>query len=194
MKVIVGLGNPGHTYHETRHNVGFMVVQALAARHRAEMTQRVVNPVDGRPAAVFGEYHEGTARVRLLMPLTMMNESGEALRAVQVATRDLLLVCDDVNLPLGTIRLRLQGGAGGHHGLHSCLEVLGTEEVPRLRIGVGPEKLPSDLHEFVLSRFLGTERPLIGQALEQAEQACEVWVKEGIEVAMNRCNRAQESA
>ncbi|MBI1992372.1 MAG: aminoacyl-tRNA hydrolase [Candidatus Omnitrophica bacterium] len=194
MKVIVGLGNPGHTYHETRHNVGFRVVQALAARHGAEITHRVVSPVDGRPSAVFGEYQEGAERVRLLMPLTMMNESGEALRTVEAPPRDLLLVCDDVNLPLGTIRLRLQGSAGGHHGLESCLEVLGTEEVPRLRIGVGPEKLPSDLHEFVLSRFHGTERPLIGQSLEQAEQACEVWIKEGIEMAMNRYNRAQESS
>ena len=171
-----------------------MVIQALAERHRVEITHRLVSPVDGRPAAVFGEYREETERVQLLMPLTMMNESGEALRAIQGASQDLLIVCDDVNLPLGTIRLRLQGSAGGHHGLQSCLEALGTEEVPRLRIGVGTEKLPSDLHEFVLSKFHGTERPLITQALEQAGQACEVWIKEGIEVAMNRYNRAQESS
>ena len=188
MKVIAGLGNPGHTFHETRHNAGFMVIQLLAQRHRVAIDHRVVHPTDGRPAGVYGDYHEGADAVRVLMPLTMMNESGEALKTVGVSPTDILVVCDDVHLPLGSIRLRQQGGPGGHHGLQSCLEVLGTEQVARLRIGVGTAVLPADLREFVLSPFHSTERPTMKRSIEQAADACEVWIKEGIEVAMNRYN------
>lgn len=193
MKIIVGLGNPGHTYHDTRHNVGFAVIQLLAERHGVQVVQRVTSPEDGRPAGVCGEYQEGEEAVRLLMPLTMMNESGEALRAVDVSLQQLLIVCDDVNLPLGAIRLRLQGSAGGHHGLQSCLDVLRTEQISRLRIGVGIEPLPTDLHDFVLSRFSSLERPIIMGAIEQAAGACEAWVTEGMEMAMNRYNRTQDA-
>lgn len=192
MKVIVGLGNPGHTYYQTRHNLGFMVIQAMAQRHRVDVRQSVVSPVDGRPAAVFGEYQEGSERIRLLMPLTMMNESGEALRTVDVPLQELLIVCDDVNLLLGAIRLRPQGGPGGHHGLESCLAILGTEQVPRLRLGTGIEPLPRDLQQFVLSPFDSTERPLMKQMVEQAAEACDAWVTEGMETAMNRYNQAQD--
>lgn len=193
MKVIVGLGNPGHTYHDTRHNVGFVVIEALGQRHQVRMDQRLVNPADQRPACVCGDYQEGQETVRLLMPLTMMNESGEALRVVSVNPNDLLLVCDDVNLPLGAIRLRPHGGPGGHHGLQSCLDVLQTEAVPRLRVGVGISELPKDLRAFVLAPFHSDERPLMKDAIAQAVDACEVWSKEGIEVAMNRYNRTQDA-
>ena len=188
MNVIIGLGNPGHTYHQTRHNVGFLVIDWLANRHGVSVTQRVTHPTDQRPAAVYGEYQEGERTVQLLMPLTMMNESGDALTAIGRPPHELLVVCDDVNLPLGTIRLRPQGGAGGHHGLASCLTVLGTEDVARLRVGVGVAEMPRDLEAFVLSRFRNTELPLIKQAVVQAAEACETWVNEGIEAAMNRYN------
>ena len=194
MKVICGLGNPGQTYYGTRHNVGFAVIDALAARHRVQMRQRLVSPLDGRPAAVAGDYRQGDESVRLLMPLTMMNESGEAMRVVEVDAPNLLIVCDDVNLPLGTIRLRAEGSAGGHHGLQSCLEVLGIEQVPRLRIGVGSGgTLPHDLRDFVLSRFESSERPLAQRAIEQAADSCEMWITEGMDVAMNRYNRAADA-
>lgn len=193
MKIIVGLGNPGHTYHGTRHNVGFALIERLSQRHGVSGLDRVVSPVDQRPAAVYGEYREGNETVRLLMPLTMMNESGEALRGTDVAAGQVLIVCDDANLPLGTIRLKPEGGAGGHHGLQSCLEAAATEQLPRLRIGVGVSPLPSDLREFVLARFTSDERPLITQAIEQAAEACETWIKEGMESAMNRYNRAQDA-
>ena len=193
MKVIAGLGNPGHTYHHTRHNVGFRVIQTLAQRHDVRIDQRTLNPIDQRPAGVHGDYHEGSDTVRLLMPLTMMNESGDAFTAEAVSSRELLIVCDDVNLPLGTLRLRPDGSAGGHHGLHSCLRALGTEQVARLRIGVGVKELPRDLERFVLSPFQPAERPLIERTIVQAAEACEVWVREGLEVTMNRYNRAQES-
>lgn len=192
MKVIVGLGNPGQTYRDTRHNIGFALIQVMAERHSVQIRHRMVSPVDGRPAAVSGEYRDGRETVQLLMPLTMMNESGDAMRMVEVTGSNLLLICDDVNLPLGTIRLRPQGSAGGHHGLESCLAALGTEEIPRLRIGVGTAQLPRDLERFVLSPFSSDERPVIRQAIEQAADACVTWIKEGIEAAMNQFNKAQE--
>lgn len=192
VKLIVGLGNPGHNYHDTRHNVGFAVIQQLAQRRGLDMRHPYAD-ADGRPVGVFGEYRHGDATVRLLMPLTMMNESGEALRGLQMPVQDVLLVCDDVNLPLGRLRLRPQGSAGGHHGLQSCVLALGTEEVPRLRIGVGTEPLPRELHEFVLSTFRSDERPAIRRAVEQAADACEAWATDGMDAAMNRHNSAQDA-
>ena len=193
MNVITGLGNPGRTFHHTRHNVGFMVIERLADRHAVSVTERVIHPTDRRPAAVCGQYQDDGRTVQLLMPLTMMNESGDALKATGCSPKDVLVVCDDVNLPLGTIRLRPQGSAGGHHGLESCLAALGTDEVARLRIGVGAVDMPRDLEAFVLSRFRNTELPLLRQAVAQAAEACETWVREGIEVAMNRYNATAHS-
>ena len=173
--------------------MGFAVIQALAGRHRTQIVHRLVSPGDERPAAVYGEYEAGGGRsVRLVMPLTMMNESGDALRALTVPRKDLLIVCDDVNLPLGTLRLRPQGSAGGHHGLQSCLDALGTEDVVRLRIGVGTDPLPKDLEEFVLAHFTSAERPAMTRALEQATDACETWITDGLDAAMNRFNRMQQ--
>ena len=192
MKLIVGLGNPGHNYHDTRHNVGFAVIQRLAQHRGVDVRQTIVGQ-DGHPAGVFGDYRHGDAAVRLLMPLTMMNESGEALRGLQMPVQDVLIVCDDVYLPLGRLRLRPKGTAGGHHGLESCLSALGTEEVPRLRVGVGIEPLPKELHEFVLSTFPSDERPVIRRAVEQAADACEAWATDGMDAAMNRHNSTQDA-
>lgn len=193
MKVIVGLGNPGHTFYASRHNVGFRVIETLAKRRRVDIRSRLLHPSTGRPAGVFGEYRVGQETVHLVMPLTMMNESGDALRALQVPREQLLVVCDDANLPLGRLRLRAEGGAGGHHGLASCLAVLGTEAVPRLRVGVGVEPLPADLTNFVLGSFAPEERAPMAQAFEQAADACERWVSEGLTAAMNRYNTAQDA-
>ena len=192
MNILVGLGNPGHTYNETRHNVGFKVIEALAQKHQVRLSQSLLNPEDQRPAAVFGDYQDGNRTVRLLMPLTMMNESGDAIKALSEPAANMLIICDDVAIPLGTIRLRPQGGGGGHNGLASCITALATEQVARLRVGVGTASTPKELREFVLSPFPSAERPLIKQAIEQAAEACEVWVREGIEAAMNRCNQAND--
>lgn len=192
MNVIVGLGNPGQTFRDTRHNVGFMVIQLLGQRRDVDVRNAVRGP-NGHPAAVTGEYAVDGRTVRLMMPLTMMNASGEALRDLPIEPQALLIVTDDVNLPLGTLRLRPDGSAGGHNGLRSCLEVLGTERVPRLRLGVGNASMPSDLREFVLSPFGGAERPVMKRMIEQAADACETWVTKGMDVAMNEFNRAVES-
>lgn len=193
MKVIVGLGNPGHTYHGTRHNIGFEVIECLSRRRNVKVVQSMATPDDRRPAAVYGEYQVGAEPVRLMMPLSMMNDSGVAMRVAGVAPQDLLIVCDDANLPLGTLRVRPEGGPGGHHGLESCLQMLKTEAVPRLRCGVGIDPLPSDLREFVLGKFTSDEWPVMKRAVEQAADACELWITGGIEHAMNHYNRAHEA-
>lgn len=193
MDILVGLGNPGRTFAETRHNVGFAVIQRLAEKHQVRLDKTLVNAEDGRPAAVFGDYQDGESTVRLVMPLTMMNESGDAIKALAAPIEKLLIICDDVNLPVGAVRLKPQGGAGGHNGLRSCIEALGSENVARLRIGVGVEALPRDLREFVLSPFQSSERPLMKQSIQQAAEACEACVREGIEAAMNRYNQIKDA-
>lgn len=182
MKLLVGLGNPGRQYAATRHNVGWMVVQLLGKRLAGRWDERFHAKVLAKPAQA----------LVLLLPQTMMNVSGEAVRLAvkqwRVAPADLLIVCDDVNLPLGMLRLRPKGSDGGHHGLASCLEALQTEEVPRLRVGVAAEPLPRDLTDFVLSAFRPAQQRALDQVLERAVEACEVWVREGIHAAMNRAN------
>ena len=161
-----------------------MLLERLAERHGVEWRIQ-------RLFGLTGEW-ESKDTVRLLQPHTMMNRSGEALRYIEdwdLKPSDILIVCDDVNIPLGMLRLRASGGPGGHHGLESCLAQLGTEDVPRLRVGVGREPLPKDLTEFVLSSFDREERPQLDEALARAVEACEVWIDEGIHAAMNRTNQ-----
>ena len=188
MKVVLGLGNPGMTYHRTRHNVGFMIIQALAKRRAVSLDQRLVSKQDHRPASVCGDYLLGEETVRLVMPLTMMNESGDALRDLDIEWKDLMIVCDDVSIPLGALRMRPQGSAGGHNGLQSCLTQAQTEQISRLRVGVGSPAMPADLKDYVLSAFGAEERPVIEKIIEQAADACETWVKDGIDATMNRYN------
>jgi len=122
----------------------------------------------------------------------MMNLSGKVLKILEVAPEDLLVVCDDVNLPLGRIRLRAKGGPGGHNGLESCVAAMGTEEIGRLRIGVGVKALPHELHDFVLSAFDRIEEPVVEEAIQKAIEACGCWVEEGMDRAMSRYNRVEE--
>ena len=189
MKLIVGLGNKGAQYRATRHNIGFQVVDRLAEKH--EVAWR---PLTLFPIALYGAWRVGPAEVHLLQPQTMMNRSGDALKQAvgkwAVVPAQMLLVCDDVNLPLGTLRLRADGGAGGHNGLASCIDTLQTEAIPRLRIGVGRADLPKDLTDFVLSPFQRDEQRLLEQdIIPRAVDACELWTTEGIEKAMNYANR-----
>jgi PTH1 family peptidyl-tRNA hydrolase len=183
LKVVVGLGNPGPKYHGTRHNVGFAVVDALAASPTAGRFQ-------SRFQAQVAELFEDGQKVLLVKPETFMNLSGRCVRAVldfyQVAASELLVVCDDINLPLGKLRARARGTHGGHNGLRDIQNHLGTTEYSRLRVGVGA---PADeAIDHVLGRFRPSERPVIEDALSLAVQAASVWVRQGIEACMNRFN------
>ena len=184
MKVVVGLGNPGSRYAGTRHNVGFAVLDLLAQGPRAGRWQN-------RFQAQVCELTEDTTKVLLIKPDTFMNLSGRCVRQVvdfyQLPLQDLLIVCDDVNLPLGRLRFRPRGTHGGHNGLRDIQAHLGTTEYARLRIGVGaPEG--SELVDHVLGRFRPGEKAVIGEALETAAQAVMVWVERGTEACMNQYN------
>jgi PTH1 family peptidyl-tRNA hydrolase len=184
MKVVVGLGNPGSRYASTRHNVGFAVVDLLAQSPHAGRFQ-------GRFQAAVAELLEEPHKVLLVKPETFMNLSGRCVRQVvdfyQVPLEDLLVVCDDINLPLGKLRVRARGSHGGHNGLRDIQAHLGTTAYPRLRIGVDapPEE---GAVEYVLGRFRPSERPVIDEAIQKAAQAVVVWIHQGIAVCMNQYN------
>jgi PTH1 family peptidyl-tRNA hydrolase len=184
MKLIVALGNPGSKYDGTRHNVGFAVVDLLASSPGAGRSQ-------GRFQAQVAELFEAGHKLLLVKPETFMNLSGRAVRQLvdfyQLPVEDLLVVCDDLNLPLGKLRARARGTHGGHNGLRDIQNHLGTTEYPRLRIGVDAPA-PDAAVEHVLGRFRPSERPVIEDAIRLAAQAVVVWVAQGIEACMNQYN------
>ena len=187
MKLVVGLGNPGPRYSRTRHNVGFRVLDALAERAGAALAAR-------RFGGRFGEGALAGERVGLLAPETFMNRSGEAvaeaLAALPVAdpARELLVVFDDADLPLGRLRLRARGSSGGHNGLADVLDRLGSEDVPRLRFGIGRPSEPRGTVDFVLEPFAPGEEERLALAVPRAVDAVECFVREGVAAAMNRFN------
>lgn len=187
MKLVVGLGNPGREYEGTRHNVGWLVLDHLADVWRVGDWRR-----DGETRIADAQV-AGT-RVRLLKPLTYMNLSGRVLRPYQrreswSPASDLLVIVDEVALPLGRYRLRAQGSAGGHNGLKSVEATLGSREYARLRVGIKPARDVADLVNFVLSRFAKSERVLVEELLPKLTDAVEIWVRDGIVAAMNAHNR-----
>ena len=187
MKLIAGLGNPGPRYAESRHNVGFMVVDELARRWAADVTH-----YDHHFEALLGLARRAEQDVLLLKPATYMNLSGQSVAAAwrfyKLAPADVLVVHDDLDLPVGQLRLRPTGSAGGHKGLADVIRQLGTDEVPRLRIGIGKVHRDATV-EYVLSRFEPDERPAIAAALPTAADAAEAWLARGMEAAMNEFNR-----
>jgi len=186
VKLIVGLGNPGPRYRDTYHNVGFDVVDTLARRHAVAFGS---SPADALTARVRGLGDE----VWLAKPLTFMNLSGRAvadlLRFYKIAPPDLLAVVDDVALPTGRLRIRRRGSAGGHNGLKSIVECLGTDEFPRLRVGVGRGDPRRDLADHVLTRIPAAERVALEAAVERAADAADTFIARGIEAVMNEYNR-----
>jgi PTH1 family peptidyl-tRNA hydrolase len=187
MKVIVGLGNPGRKYAGTRHNVGFEVVDALARRHGLTW--------ESAPAeAVLAKWR--AAGALLVKPLTFMNLSGYAvgdlLRYFKLDVSDLLVIVDEAQLELGRLRARPNGSAGGHNGLKSLIEQLGTDQFARLRIGVGRGDSRRDLADHVLATFDRDEQATVDDALERATAAAELFVDEGIGPVMNRFNRKED--
>lgn len=185
MKLIVGLGNPGAKYVGTRHNMGYEVLAELAKRHG-----------NGRVKSKFqGEIMEGIIggeKVIFLSPVTYMNLSGQCVRPCvdffKVERQDVLIICDDINLPVGKLRMRMQGSAGGQKGLADCIRALGSDAVTRLRIGVGEKPASWDLADYVLAKFNKGDRELIDVAVQRAADAVESWVKEGAERCMTRYN------
>ena len=186
LKLIVGLGNPGPEYQDTRHNVGFKVVDEIARRHGASFD---TSPADAEMAKVRNLGEGGTL---LAKPLTFMNLSGRAvgdlLRYFKIDVADLLVVADDVNLPVGRLRARMRGSEGGHNGLRSIIEQLGTNEFPRLRVGVGRGDTRRDLADHVLAGFEPAEREEIERAIARAADAAEMFATDGIVKVMNTFN------
>ncbi|MDW8104107.1 MAG: aminoacyl-tRNA hydrolase [Armatimonadota bacterium] len=187
--IVLGLGNPGAEYAHTRHNVGFEVVDILASRHRIRLSLQ-------RDHARGGLGWVSGVPVLLAKPMTYMNRSGEAARALlqryRLEPSRLLVIVDDVALPLGKLRLRPSGSDGGHNGLASLIQCVGTQEFPRVRIGIGSPP-PGQMVEYVLSRFSPQEQPIVEQMLQRAADAVEMVLAEGIQAAMNRFNAAQPS-
>lgn len=185
MKLLVGLGNPGHVYQGTRHNVGFEVLDVLAAR-AGSPTRRPRFQADTAQATIRG------APVLLLWPLTWMNLSGSSVLAARdfykIADSDMLVMCDDFNLPLDSIRLRPAGSAGGQNGLADILTRLGSTAIPRLRLGIGPVPKGWKSADFVLGRFAAEERDRVAVAVQRAADAAEAWVGLGVQAAMNTFN------
>lgn len=215
MKLIVGLGNPGARYARTRHNVGFDVVDELARRLRwswevgrgkamvaSGLYRATITPP--RPAPRAGDEPDAppppppepvTREEKLLLakPQTYMNESGvsvsELMRFYKLDRHDLLVVCDDLDLPLGKARMRARGAAGGQHGLESTIKMLGTTDFARLKIGIGRPAQGRDANvDFLLSPPRGDERVALDTAIERSADAALVWALEGAEIAMNRFN------
>jgi PTH1 family peptidyl-tRNA hydrolase len=183
VRVVVGLGNPGEEYARSRHNVGFMVLDAFAERHGIRFNQKRANSVVARSRL------DGNELV-LAKPRTYMNLSGKAVQGLLmihlVKPRNLLVVYDDFDLPLGTLRLRERGGPGTHNGMRSIIQHLGTEDFPRLRVGIGgPPDRPRD---HVLGDFSADEWPLFEQTRDRAVEAIELFIREGAATAMNRFN------
>ena len=200
MKLIVGLGNPGSEYRDTRHNAGFMVADALVDRWRVRDQWRekfeallIKTAVHDARASMVA----GGDQVVIVKPLTFMNLSGQAVAAIagfyKIEPADVFVVTDDVALPLGRLRARREGGAGGHNGLKSIIQSLATQAFPRMRVGVGRGDNRRDLADHVLGRFDADERDTVSAAVLRAADATEMFLSEGIERVMNAFNAAEQT-
>lgn len=184
--MIVGIGNPGPEYERTRHNIGFRVANALAKRLG-------VKSQEARFHGIYAVAKVDSFSVGLLKPMTYVNLSGqsvrEAVRRLNLSPGQILVVLDDAQLPIGKLRMRPKGSSGGHKGLQSIIDALQTEEIPRLRVGIGSPPEGIDMVTFVLSPFSEDEENVISEAVERAADAAIFWVKEGVEAAMQKFNR-----
>lgn len=189
--LVAGLGNPGKEYASTRHNAGFMVLDRLAARRGVRWQS------EGRFAASLAKADVAGKRVVFCQPQTFMNSSGRAVAAVtqfyKIPASRVLVVVDDADLPLGTLRLRPSGSPGGHHGLESVQEHLGTQEFARAKVGIGRTAGGGrDIHGHVLGSFAPAERETLESVLERAANQAECWWTEGVQQAMNKFNGVAE--
>lgn len=209
MKLIVGLGNPGAEYTLTRHNAGFLVLEKFARANG------ITFKINKRFNALIGEGTIGEEKIFSAMPQAFMNLSGQSVGSIlswfKIEARDMLVVIDDIALPFGAIRIRVKGSDGGHNGLKSIIDSIGTQEFPRIRLGIlgrknmkftrgscGRNTEPAvsmagecikSLSNYVLDKFTKAEQKNLPEILDRAAQACECWVKEGVNMAMNRFNK-----
>lgn len=183
--LVVGLGNPGENYRPTRHNVGFRAVEMLALKHDVKFREK--------DEAIFGSYPLEGREVFLFFPQTFMNESGRAvspfMRYRQIPPERLLVVTDDLDLPVGRLRLRTSGGTGGHHGLDSIVAHLGSQNFSRLRIGISKPPSAEEGVDYVLSSFRPEEKSGIEEAIQRAAVGIETYILKGADVAMREINK-----
>ncbi len=190
MKIIIGLGNPTREYQATRHNIGFDAITRLCDDYNIRLSRA--------HKALCGSGYIGGEKVILAQPQTYMNLSGICVREMvdyyKLTGEDIIVICDDIHLDVGQLRIRKKGSAGGHNGIKNIIEQLGSEEFMRIRIGVGEKPEKWDLVDYVLGHFPKEEEPLIREALERISKACECIIAEGIEAAMNRYNQKPRKA
>ena len=188
IKMVVGLGNPGDEYVDTRHNAGFRVIDLLSCALKIEVRKK-------KFGACFGQGEFADKKLILLKPLSFMNRSGQVVATAvgfyKLQLDDLLVVTDDMALPPGRIRIRAEGSAGGHNGLADVIEKLGTESIGRLRVGIGQSGEES-AEDYVLDKPTRAEKPLLDEAIERAQEAVLCWVEYGVEAAMNKFNTCSE--
>ncbi len=188
MILLAGLGNPGGKYDATRHNIGFHVIDTLAANHHTEVNQKKFN-------SLYGEIRIGTEKVILIKPQTYMNRSGDSvgawMRYFDLPEENLLVIYDDMDFAPGEIKLRAKGSGGTHNGMKSIIQHLGNSDFPRLRMGIG-KPLWQSAAQYVLSRFTPEEIPVMQKAVKEGAEAAETFVREGIQIAMNRYNTKKE--
>jgi PTH1 family peptidyl-tRNA hydrolase len=187
LALVVGLGNPGSEYAHHRHNIGFQVVDALARTHGLSFSREKLARAHTAQGRIAGR------NVLLAKPQTFMNRSGQAVgrlaRWFKIPPQQILVVYDELDLPLGRLRLRPEGGSGGHKGMRSIIEVLGSQSFPRLRVGIDRPPGQMDPADYVLHPFSKEDQEAVAQAIDQAVAAVEVWLAEGIVAAMDRFNR-----
>lgn len=185
MKVIVGLGNPGRRYSKTRHNLGFMVIDKLVSIYRIELNRKGFDAIWGKG------YIEGE-KVILVKPQTFMNLSGNAVKIIlnghKAEFSDLLVIYDDMDLELGKIRVRPRGSPGGHKGIRSIINTIGTDQFSRIRIGIGRQENREEAETYVLSPFKKSEAPAANKAILRATEAVVTIIKDGVTAAMNKYN------
>lgn len=190
MYLIAGLGNPTKEYDKTRHNVGFSVIDVLADRYRIDISEKKHKALCGR-GVIEGQ------KVLLLKPQTFMNLSGESIRAAadyyKIAPEEMIVIYDDISLDPGQLRIRLKGSAGGHNGIKNIIANLGTQDFPRIKVGVGAKPPRMDLADYVLSRFGAGEQKLMDEAFGEAAEAAVMMMTDGAEQAMNHFNAKKKA-
>jgi len=187
LKIIVGLGNPSKKYLKNRHNIGMMVLDAIVSREKLKFKKKGVFAKSEQVSLIIGQ-----EEVTLIKPLVYMNLSGisvkQALEKFRISLENLLIICDDINLPFGKFRLRTKGTSGGHNGLLSIIETIGTQDFNRLRIGIDKPEDSVDLAEYVLSDFSDSEQKQLPEVITKAIEACDLWLKLGTIKAMESIN------